>query len=56
MFNSSNQPWQSIEDDVLLEESVGEICELLVYNDDYNTFEDALCERGLSAVIEGIKV
>jgi len=100
MFNSSNQPWQSIEDDVLLEESVGEICELLVYNDDYNTFDwviecfidvckhspeqaeqisllvhfkgkaivktapfdvlhpmkDALCERGLSAVIEGIKV
>ena len=100
MSNSVNQPWQNIEDDVLLEDSIGELSELIVYNDDYNTFDwaiesfidvckhtpeqaeqlsllvhfkgkaivktstfevlhpmkDALCDRGLSAVIEGIKV
>ena len=99
MSNSVNQPWQNIEDDVLLEDSIGELSELIVYNDD-NTFDwviesfidvckhtpeqaeqlsllvhfkgkaivktstfevlhpmkDALCDRGLSAVIEGIKV
>lgn len=100
MSTTANQPWQNIEDDILLEESIGEISELIVYNDDYNTFEwviecfinvckhsseqaeqlslivhykgkatvktaslevlrpmkDALCDRGLSAVIETIKV
>ena len=100
MTNSSTQPWTDLEDEVMLEEEIGEISELIVYNDDVNTFDwvieclmdvckhtleqaeqlsmlvhfkgkaiiktgvldilrpmkDALCERGLSAVIETIKV
>jgi len=100
MTNSSTQPWTDLEDELMLEEEIGEISELIVYNDDVNTFDwvieclmdvckhtleqaeqlsmlvhfkgkaivktgvldilrpmkDALCERGLSAVIETIKV
>ncbi|HRI34262.1 MAG TPA: ATP-dependent Clp protease adaptor ClpS [Saprospiraceae bacterium] len=100
MTNSGTQPWTDLEDEVMLEEEIGEISELIVYNDDVNTFDwvieclmdvckhtleqaeqlsmlvhfkgkaivktgvldilrpmkDALCERGLSAVIETIKV
>ncbi|HMW37984.1 MAG: ATP-dependent Clp protease adaptor ClpS [Saprospiraceae bacterium] len=92
--------WESLESEVLLEEHHGEISEIVVFNDDVNTFDwvieclieickhsqeqaeqlsyivhfkgrasvkvgamtvlrpmkDALCERGLSAVIESIKV
>ncbi|MBK8956622.1 MAG: ATP-dependent Clp protease adaptor ClpS [Saprospiraceae bacterium] len=92
--------WEALEDEVLLEEYTGEVAELIVINDDVNTFDwviqclmevckhsfeqaeqlslivhfkgkavvktasiqillpmkDALCERGLSAVIETIKV
>ncbi|MBK9109563.1 MAG: ATP-dependent Clp protease adaptor ClpS [Saprospiraceae bacterium] len=92
--------WEALEDEVLLEEATGEVSELIVFNDDVNTFDwviqclmdvckhsfeqaeqlslivhfkgkavvktasfnilvpmkDALCDRGLSAVIETIKV
>ena len=92
--------WEAIEEEVLLEENTGEISELIVYNDDVNTFDwvieslmdickhsfeqaeqlsmivhfrgkaivktadlstllpmkNGLCDRGLSAVIETIKV
>lgn len=92
--------WESLESEVLLEEYHGEISEIVVFNDNVNTFDwviecfmeickhsqeqaeqlsyivhfkgrasvkvgpmpvlrpmkDALCERGLSAVIESIKV
>lgn len=91
--------WETLENEVLLEEQQGEISEVIVYNDDVNTFDwviecfveickhsqeqaeqlsyivhfkgkasvkvgslselrpikDALCERGLSAVIETVK-
>ncbi|MBK9271053.1 MAG: ATP-dependent Clp protease adaptor ClpS [Saprospiraceae bacterium] len=100
MMNSQSKPWQDLDDDVLVEEITGDISEIVVYNDDVNTFDwviesfmevckhsfeqaeqlsmmvhfkgkasvkrgvfdilrpmkDALCERGLSAVIETIKV
>ncbi len=100
MNNSQSQPWKDLEDDVLTEEYIGEVSEIIVYNDDVNTFDwviecfmevckhsfeqaeqlsmivhfrgkasvkrgvfevlrpmkDALCERGLSAVLETIKV
>ncbi len=100
MMNSQSKPWQDLEDDILVEEFTGDISEIVVYNDDVNTFDwviesfmevckhsfeqaeqlsmmvhfrgkasvkrgifdilrpmkDALCERGLSAVIETIKV
>jgi ATP-dependent Clp protease adaptor protein ClpS len=100
MNNSQSQPWKDLEDDVLTEEHIGEVSEIIVYNDDVNTFDwviecfmevckhsfeqaeqlsmivhfngkasvkrgvfevlrpmkDALCERGLSAVLETIKV
>ncbi|MBK7231058.1 MAG: ATP-dependent Clp protease adaptor ClpS [Saprospiraceae bacterium] len=99
-MNSQSKPWQDLEDDILVEEFTGDISEIVVYNDDVNTFDwviesfmevckhsfeqaeqlsmmvhfrgkasvkrgifdilrpmkDALCERGLSAVIETIKV
>jgi len=92
--------WESLEEEVLLEDSTGEVSELIVLNDDFNTFDwviqclmevckhsfeqaeqlslivhfkgkavvktasfdvlvpmkDALCDRGLSAVIETIEV
>ena len=92
--------WETNESDVIVEEHHGEVAELIVYNDDVNTFEwviecfinvckhsleqaeqlsyivhykgrasvkvgsmkhlrpmkDSLCEKGLSAVIERIKV
>lgn len=92
--------WEALEDEVLLDEATGEVSELIVLNDDVNTFDwviqclmdvckhsfeqaeqlslivhfkgkavvktasfnilvpmkDALCDRGLSAVIETIKV
>lgn len=92
--------WEALEDEVLLEEATGEVSELIVLNDDVNTFDwviqclmdvcqhsfeqaeqlslivhfkgkavvktasfnillpmkDALCDRGLSAVIETIQV
>lgn len=94
-----NKPWHDLEEDVLVDESVGFSSELIVYNDDHNTFDwviqcfmdickhsfeqaeqlsllvhfkgkatvktdiyevlkplkDALCDRGLSAVIETVK-
>lgn len=100
MMNSQSKPWQDLEDDILVEEFTGDISEIVVYNDDVNTFDwviesfmevckhsfeqaeqlsmmvhfrgkasvkrgifdilrpmkDALCERGLSAVIETFKV
>lgn len=31
--------WESLESDLLLEESNGEVSELIVYNDDVNTFD-----------------
>lgn len=31
--------WESLESDLLLEENHGEIAELIVYNDDVNTFD-----------------
>jgi ATP-dependent Clp protease adaptor protein ClpS len=92
--------WEAIEEEVLVEDVAGELSELIVYNDDVNTFDwvieslmaickhtyeqaeqlslivhykgkaivktasmsillpmkDALCDRGLSAVIETIQV
>ncbi len=92
--------WETLENEILLEEYRGEISELIVFNDDVNTFEwviecfmevckhtfeqaeqlsyivhfkgkasvkvgsmkelkpmkDSLCEKGLSAVIESVKV
>jgi len=39
MTNSSTQPWTDLEDEVMLEEEIGEISELIVYNDDVNTFD-----------------
>lgn len=92
--------WESLEEEVLLEDSTGEVSELIVLNDDFNTFDwviqclmevckhsfeqaeqlslivhfkgkavvktanfetlvpmkDALCDRGLSAVIDTIEV
>lgn len=100
MNSSQTKPWQDLEDDVLIEEFSGEVSEIIVYNDEVNTFDwviecfieicnhsyeqaeqlslivhfkgkasvkrgvfdilkpmkDALCERGLSAVLETIKV
>lgn len=100
MPNTNPGTWESIEDEVLLEDSTGEIAELIVLNDDFNTFDwviqclmevckhtfeqaeqlslivhfkgkavvktssfevllplkDALCDRGLSAIIDTIKV
>ena len=100
MMQTNPGTWEAIEEDVLLEETVGEISELIVYNDDVNTFDwvieslmdickhsfeqaeqlslivhfkgkaivktadfatlmpmkNGLCDRGLSAVIETIKV
>ncbi|MBK6543866.1 MAG: ATP-dependent Clp protease adaptor ClpS [Saprospiraceae bacterium] len=100
MTQTNPGTWEAIEEDVLVEDSVGNLSELIVYNDDINTFDwvieslmdicshsfeqaeqlsllvhfkgkaivktasfsvlrpmkDALCERGLSAVIETIKV
>ena len=100
MTQTNPGTWEEIEEDVLVEDSVGNLSELIVYNDDINTFDwvieslmdicshsfeqaeqlsllvhfkgkaivktasfsvlrpmkDALCERGLSAVIETIKV
>ncbi|MCC6816766.1 MAG: ATP-dependent Clp protease adaptor ClpS [Saprospiraceae bacterium] len=31
--------WESLESEILIEESLGEISEIIVYNDDINTFE-----------------
>jgi ATP-dependent Clp protease adaptor protein ClpS len=100
MMQTNPGTWEAIEEEVLLEENTGEISELIVYNDDVNTFDwvieslmdickhsfeqaeqlslivhfkgkaivktadigtllpmkDGLCDRGLSAVIETIKV
>ncbi|MDQ3141520.1 MAG: ATP-dependent Clp protease adaptor ClpS [Bacteroidota bacterium] len=100
MMNESNSNWKELEDEVLVLDHQGEISELIVYNDEVNTFDwviecfidvckhsmeqaeqlsllvhfkgkaivktdpfnilkpmkDSLCERGLSAVIETIKV
>lgn len=100
-MNTNPKTWETIEEeDVLLEDEIGEFSELIVHNDDVNTFDwvieclieichhspeqaeqlslivhfkgraivktasfsilkpmkDALCERGLSAVIETIHV
>lgn len=100
MSVQNNSIWESLESEVLLEEHHSEVAELIVYNDDVNTFEwviecfikvcqhsfeqaeqlsyivhfkgrasvkvgtiavlrpmkDSLCEKGLSAVIETVKV
>jgi ATP-dependent Clp protease adaptor protein ClpS len=100
MMQTKPVTWETIEEEVLLEETTSEISELIVYNDDVNTFDwvieslmdickhtfeqaeqlslivhfrgkaivktadfptllpmkDGLCDRGLSAVIETIKV
>lgn len=100
MMQTNPSTWETIEEEVLLEDSTGNLSELIVYNDDFNTFDwvieslmeickhsfeqaeqlslivhfkgkaivktadfttllpmkDALCDRGLSAVIETIKV
>lgn len=100
MMQPNPGTWEAIGEEVLVEDSIGSFSELIVYNDDINTFEwvieslieicnhsfeqaeqlslivhfkgkaivktasfsilrpmkDALCERGLSAVIETIKV
>ncbi len=92
--------WEAIEEELLLEDATGELSELIVYNDDVNTFDwviqslmdicrhsfeqaeqlslivhfkgravvktapftvllpmkDGLCDRGISAVIDTIKV
>ena len=98
-MNTNPKTWETIEEEVvLLEEGIGDFSELIVHNDDVNTFDwviecliqicnhtfeqaeqlslivhfkgkatvktasfpvlkpmkDALCERGLSAVIETI--
>lgn len=100
-MNTNPKTWETIEEEeVLLEDEIGEYSELIVHNDEVNTFDwvieclieicnhspeqaeqlslivhfkgraivktasfsvlkpmkDALCERGLSAVIETIKV
>lgn len=100
MMQTNPGTWEAIEEEVLLEENTGEISELIVFNDDVNTFDwvieslmdicrhsfeqaeqlslivhfrgkaivktadldtllpmkNGLCDRGLSAVIETIKV
>lgn len=100
MTQKKSLNWETIEEEILLEEASAEISELIVYNDDVNTFDwviqslmdicchpfeqaeqlsllvhfkgkavvktaafeillpmkDALCERGISAVIDTIKV
>ncbi len=100
MSTQNQSAWEALESDVLLEENYGEIAEIVVYNDDVNTFDwviecfmkvckhsleqaeqlsymvhfkgkasvkvgtfetlkpmkDSLCEKGLSAVIELVKV
>jgi ATP-dependent Clp protease adaptor protein ClpS len=100
MMQPNPVTWEAIDEEVLLEETTGEIAELIVYNDDVNTFDwvieslmdickhtfeqaeqlslivhfkgkaivktadlntllpmkNGLCDRGLSAVIETIKV
>ncbi|MEP7194984.1 MAG: ATP-dependent Clp protease adaptor ClpS [Saprospiraceae bacterium] len=100
MSTPHNSIWESLENELLVEEQHGEVSELLVYNDDVNTFDwviecfinvckhsfeqaeqlayivhykglasvkigsfielrpmkDSLCEKGLSAVIETVKV
>ncbi|MBL7818992.1 MAG: ATP-dependent Clp protease adaptor ClpS [Saprospiraceae bacterium] len=100
MVQNNPGTWEAIEEDVMVEDQLGSLAELIVYNDDVNTFDwvieslmdicrhsfeqaeqlslivhfkgkaivktdsfnilrpmkDALCDRGLSAVIESIKV
>ncbi|MBK7360362.1 MAG: ATP-dependent Clp protease adaptor ClpS [Saprospiraceae bacterium] len=100
MMQNNPGTWEAIEEDVMVEDQLGSLSELIVYNDDVNTFDwvieslmdickhtfeqaeqlsmivhfkgkaivktdsfnilrpmkDALCDRGLSAVIESIKV
>ncbi|HRG67478.1 MAG TPA: ATP-dependent Clp protease adaptor ClpS [Saprospiraceae bacterium] len=100
MVQNNPGTWEAIEEDVMVEDQLGSLAELIVYNDDINTFDwvieslmdicrhsfeqaeqlslivhfkgkaivktdsfnilrpmkDALCDRGLSAVIESIKV
>lgn len=100
MVQNNPGTWEAIEEDVMVEDQLDSLAELIVYNDDVNTFDwvieslmdicrhsfeqaeqlslivhfkgkaivktdsfnilrpmkDALCDRGLSAVIESIKV
>ena len=100
MINSTPEIWKDLDEEVLIEDHAGEVSEIIVYNDDVNTFDwviecfvdvckhtfeqaeqltlmvhfngkasvkrgafdtlrpmkECLCERGLSAVIEKIKV
>ena len=39
MMQTNPGTWEAIEEEVLLEETTGEISELIVYNDDVNTFD-----------------